>query len=75
MKDHERVSSAAHELVCFVCQGDTFERRTMTLVTSGLANTGFNKSGQLAVCTTCGYVHIFFQGAPLSWQRVESPET
>jgi hypothetical protein len=47
----------------------------MTLVTSGLANTGFNKSGQLAVCTTCGYVHIFFQGAPLSWQPVETSET
>jgi hypothetical protein len=75
MKDYERVSAAGHQLVCFVCRGDEFERRTMTLVTSGWANSGFNKSGELAVCARCGYVHTFFQGAPLVWHRVEHPET
>lgn len=75
MKDYARVSSAGHQLVCFVCRGDEFERRTMTLVTSGLANSGFNKSGELAVCATCSYVHTFFKGASLIWQRVDDPET
>jgi hypothetical protein len=58
-----------------VCQGEVFERRSMTLVTSGWANTGFNKSGQLAVCVTCGYVHVFFEGAPLEWDRAEASTT
>lgn len=73
MKDLARVSSAGHRLVCFLCQGEVFQRRTMTLVTSGWANTGFNKSGLLAVCATCGYVHTFFEGSPLDWERVETP--
>ncbi|MFN8194676.1 MAG: hypothetical protein U0R80_10385 [Nocardioidaceae bacterium] len=30
MKDLHHVSSAGHRLVCFVCQGDVFQRRTMT---------------------------------------------
>jgi hypothetical protein len=72
MKDLERVTSAGHRLVCFVCQSDTFERRTMTLLTSGIANSGFNKSGQIAVCVTCGYVHTFMGGVPLAWERVEA---
>ncbi len=75
MKDPERVSAAGHPLICFVCQGDEFERRTMTLLTSGLANSGFNKSSEVAVCATCGYVHTFFQGAPLDWHRTEQSET
>jgi hypothetical protein len=65
------VSSAGHRLICFVCQADTFERRTMTLTTSGIANSGFNKRGELAVCATCGYVHIFMGGTALTWEPVE----
>jgi hypothetical protein len=71
MSDFERVSAAGHQVICSVCQGDVFERRSMTLVTSGLANSGFDKSGQLAVCATCGDVHIFFQGSPLTWGKAE----
>ena len=71
MKDYKRVSAAGHRVTCLVCQGDQFEQRSMTLVTSGFANTGFNKSGQLAVCVTCGFVHLFFQGSPLAWEPVE----
>ena len=71
MKELFRVSSAGHGLTCVVCQGARFDRRTMTLLTSGIANSGFNKRGELAVCATCGYVHTFMGGTPLDWQRVE----
>jgi hypothetical protein len=70
MKDLFTVSSAGHQLTCQVCQGDAFDRRTMTLLTSGIANSGFNKRGEIAVCGTCGYVHTFMGGTPLDWQKV-----
>ena len=71
MKELFRVGSAGHGLRCFVCQGDTYDRRTMTLLTSGLANSGFNKRGEIAVCATCGYVHTFMGGTRLEWRPVE----
>jgi len=66
-----RVSSAGHRMTCSVCHGDTYHRRTMTLLTSGIANSGFNKRGEIAVCTTCGYVHTFIAGSPLAWEPAE----
>ncbi|HET7071916.1 MAG TPA: hypothetical protein VFI40_13910 [Nocardioides sp.] len=73
MKDQFRVSSAGHGLSCFVCRSDTFDRRTMTLLTSGIANSGFNKRGEIAICATCGYVHTFMAGTRLDWRPVEDP--
>jgi hypothetical protein len=71
MKDLFQVSSAGHRLTCFVCQGDTYDRRQMTLLTSMVANSGFNKRGEVAVCSTCGYVHTFMGGTTLAWEQVE----
>jgi hypothetical protein len=71
MKQRFRVSSAGHPLTCFVCRTDIYERRTMTLNTSGIANSGFNKRGEVAVCDTCGYVHTFMGGTRLDWRPVE----
>ena len=66
----ERVTVAGRPLVCLICQGDTFVHRTMKLLTSGVANSGFNKTGDAAVCATCRYVHTFL-GGTLQWERVE----
>jgi hypothetical protein len=71
MRELFRVGSAGHGLSCFVCQGDTYERRTMTLLTSGIANSGFNKRGEIAICATCGYVHTFMGGTSLTWEPAE----
>ena len=71
MTDTEHLVVAGRRFACLVCATDVFERRTMTLVTSGIANSGFNKRGDLAVCTACGYVHTFLAGSPLTWERVE----
>jgi hypothetical protein len=71
VKELFRVASAGHPLTCFVCRGESYERRTMTLNTSGIANSGFNKRGEIAICATCGYVHTFMGGTPLAWERVE----
>jgi hypothetical protein len=72
MKDTDHLVVAGRRLACLVCAADVFERRTMTLVTSGIANSGFNKRGELAVCAGCGYVHTFMAGSPLTWERVEA---
>ena len=37
------VEVAGRALRCLVCDADVFTVRTITLITSGLANTGFNK--------------------------------
>jgi hypothetical protein len=71
MRELFRVASAGHRLSCFVCGGESYERRSMTLNTSGIANSGFNKLGEVAVCATCGYVHTFMGGTPLEWEQVE----
>jgi hypothetical protein len=65
------VTAGGHALVCFVCQGDTYERRQMTLLTSMVANSGFNKRGEVAICATCGYVHTFMAGSPLDWRPAQ----
>jgi len=69
----ERVTIAGRPLVCTICQGDTFVHRQLKLITSGLANSGFNKTGEAAVCATCRYVHTFL-GAELTWTRLDRPE-
>jgi hypothetical protein len=71
MRQQYRVESGAHRLTCFVCGGEVFDRRSMTLLTSGLANSGFNKSGEIAICLGCGYVHTFMGGTRLDWEPVD----
>jgi|GEM_PF-6724332 len=71
MKYYAHVSSAGHQLVCFVCHGDEFEHHSATLLTSGIANSGFNANGQLAVCATCGYVHTFFGGNQVTFEPID----
>jgi hypothetical protein len=55
-----------------VRQDDTFERRTMTPLTSGIANSGFNKRGEIAVRATCGDVHAFMGGTPRARKRADA---
>jgi hypothetical protein len=69
----ERVEVAGRELSCLVCQGGRFVHRTMKLTTSGLANSGFNKQADAAVCLTCGHVHTFLD-ADITWTRLDRPE-
>ena len=73
MTKPQRVIAAGHPLICQVCKGGTFEHRTMTLTTSGIANSGFNKRAELAVCTTCGHVTTFLAGSPLTWVPQDGP--
>ena len=68
----ERVDVAGRELSCQICQGTTFVHRTMKLTTSGIANSGFNKQADAAVCVDCGYVHTFM-GGELTWTRLDPP--
>ena len=68
----ERVTVAGRPLVCTICQGDAFVHRTLKLLTSGIANSGFNRTGDAAVCATCRYVHTFL-GADLTWERIDRP--
>lgn len=68
----ERVDVAGRQLSCLVCQSTTFVHRTITLTTSGFANSGFNKQGDAAVCQECGYVHTFL-GAQITWTRLDQP--
>ena len=57
------VEVAGRALRCLVCDADVFTVRTITLITSGLANTGFNKQADVATCGTCGHLHQFVAGA------------
>ncbi|HET7432455.1 MAG TPA: hypothetical protein VFJ89_13185 [Nocardioides sp.] len=66
----ERVDVAGRRLTCQVCEGDTFAHRTTKLITSGIANSGFNQQADAAVCLGCGYVHTFL-GAHLTWTRLD----
>ena len=72
MSTSQHLEAAGHAVSCPVCGGDTFDHRTTTLTTSGIANSGFNKRGELAVCETCGHVHTFLAGSPLTWRPVEA---
>ena len=69
----ERVELAGRQLTCLVCRGGTFVHRTTKLATSGIANSGFNKQADAAVCVDCGYVHTFL-GGNLTWTRLDRPE-
>jgi hypothetical protein len=69
----ERVEVAGRQLSCQVCQGSTFVHRTVKLATSGIANSGFNKQADAAVCRECGFVHTFL-GGTLTWTRLDRPE-
>ena len=50
-------------LTCVVCAGDRFTERSITIITSGFANSGLNKSGQAVTCAACGYIHQFVTGS------------
>jgi hypothetical protein len=49
-------------LACVVCGGGTFTRRSVTVITSGAANTGFNKVADAVTCHSCGFLHHFVAG-------------
>jgi hypothetical protein len=62
-------------LVCLVCGADTFARREIKLNTTGMSFFGLdwaNKSGDGAICRTCGFIHTFLEGA-LEWRRPAPP--
>ena len=58
-----RVRVLGEPLTCVVCRtGTEFERREVQLNTKGLTFLGLDwleKSGDAAMCLTCGYVHVF----------------
>lgn len=58
-----RVRVAGELLTCVVCKrGTEFARREVNMNTKGMTFFGLdwlNKSGDGAVCMTCGYVHVF----------------
>jgi predicted nucleic-acid-binding Zn-ribbon protein len=62
MPTPERMEVAGRLLACVVCGGDTFTKRSITMITSGLANSGFNKSVDAVTCAGCGYIHQFVLG-------------
>ncbi len=68
MSSGQQVVVAGRTLRCVVCGADTFSHLTVTLNTSGIADSGLNKRGELAVCSVCGYVHVFM--GTLVWQPV-----
>ncbi|WP_156391280.1 MULTISPECIES: hypothetical protein [unclassified Nocardioides] len=70
MKTPERMQVEGRALSCVVCEGGTFTRRTITLITSGVANSGFNKEVDAVTCSSCGYIHQFVRGVV---QTVEEP--
>lgn len=50
-------------LTCVVCGADAFTKRSITLITSGFANSGFNKEVDAVTCADCGYIHQFVLGS------------
>ena len=53
-------------LVCVVCGAEAFTKRSLTLITSGIANSGFNKEVDAVTCAACGYIHQFVLGSVVS---------
>lgn len=74
VKEHKQVLVAGRLLTCVVCgSGQEFARREVSLNTKGMSFMGLdwmNRSGDGAVCTTCGYVHVFLGDAH---QWVDAP--
>jgi hypothetical protein len=58
-----RVTVAGRSLPCVVCDGDRFTVRSITLITSGFANSGANTRAEVATCAACGYLHQFVLGS------------
>jgi hypothetical protein len=57
-------------LACLVCGGVRFTRREVLLNTSGMSFMDLdwaNRSGDGAVCRSCGFVHTFLDGN-LTWR-------
>jgi hypothetical protein len=62
---------AGRPLRCLVCSGRAFARREVKMNTTGMSFMNLdwaNRSGDGAVCRTCGFVHTFL-GGDLAWQR------
>jgi len=56
-------------LSCLVCQGLMFERRSIKMVTTGMAVLDLewmNQSSDGAICSRCGFVHSFM-GSGHQW--------
>ena len=58
----ERMVVEGRPLACVICGGDTFTKRNVTMLTSGLANSGLNKSADVVTCSSCGFIHHFVVG-------------
>lgn len=65
-----QIHVAGKTLACLVCGGTNFVRREVNMNTKGMSFLGLdwlNKSGDGAICSACGYVHIFMANAHM-WQ-------
>jgi hypothetical protein len=58
----EPMAVKGRPLTCVVCGGVGFTRRSVTMITSGAANTGFNKVADAVTCGACGFIHHFVAG-------------
>lgn len=58
----EPMAVEGRELACVVCGGRTFTKRGVTVITSGAANTGLNKTADAVTCSSCGFIHHFVVG-------------
>ena len=58
----EPMSVKGRRLACVVCGGEAFTKRNITVITSGAANTGFNKAAEAVTCGSCGFIHHFVTG-------------
>jgi hypothetical protein len=56
------VEVVGRALQCLVCASETFTVRPVTLITSGVANSGLNKQVDVATCGSCGFLHQFVRG-------------
>ncbi|MGY2702242.1 hypothetical protein [Nocardioides sp. HB32] len=58
-------------LSCLVCGGVRFARREVKMNTTGMSFMDLdwaNRSGDGAICQSCGFVHTFLDGN-LTWRR------
>jgi hypothetical protein len=68
-KPTTRVLVLDKPLACLVCGGGEFARREVAINTKGMTFMNLdwlNRSGDGAVCTACGYVHVFM-GKAHAW--------
>jgi hypothetical protein len=64
------VLASGQPLSCLVCGGRRFTRREIKMNTTGMTFMDLdwaNRSGDGAICRSCGFVHTFLDGN-LAWQ-------